>query len=484
MSGSTGVSVSTNGNTTTYTAANGTTYAVTQNYVLGIPVGNSTVVISYPSDSGMNPYTVGGLFGLPHGNIYSTQGGPTVNLANGLFKTNYVVLPGASTNFNIPLAIGGGNNFYIGGTAEITSGVALGANLTLNIDGGTATATSGSIAGAFSGVIVNLTDGGTFTNGTGLLSVLNGSTINFGGGGGTFVANVGASTGLFDLSKVTINNFKASNCNIEFKGLNATLTSYKISTASTSGFPFNNITSQLIQLYGAGSTTPIGSVVVQGDSLPNGSYSAGSGPLSDSQSGGGMKISIAAPVTAPCFLGQTMIATPEGEKAVSELTIGDMVLSKDGVAMPVRWIGRRKVSTMFADPLRALPVRIQAGALGDGLPKRDLLISPDHALLLDGVLANAGALVNGQTITREEIKEESFIYYHIEVDDHALILAEGSPAETFIDHVERMAFDNWAEHQAIFGDVCDKPEMEYPRAKSARQLPQSLKARLGARQAA
>lgn len=472
MSGSTG------NNTTIYTAADGITYAVTPNQGLfGGTTNNSTVVITYPPGSGLAPVT---LNSVPDDNIISSSSTSfNLNIVSVLVGSNYVVLPGASANINITVAIGTffPNTVYVGGTATISSTVSALSGLVVNVVGGTAIAAPGSLANALSGMTVNLTDGGTFTNGSGLVSVLSGTTINFGSGGGTFIANAGGS--LLNLSTLTINGFDSATSKIEFQNLTAPVSSYLITTTK-------NLlsTTQTITLLGSNGAQ-IGQVTVNGEHFPSGTFAATpTGPLGLSESGDDLTLFGAGPASAPCFLGQTMIATPEGEKAVSELTIGDMVLSKDGVAMPVRWIGRRKVSTMFADPLRALPVRIQAGALGNGLPKRDLLISPDHALLLDGVLANAGALVNDQTITREEIQEESFIYYHIEVDDHALILAEGSPAETFIDHVERMAFDNWAEHQAVFGDVCEKPEMEHPRVKSARQLPHSLRTRLGVRQAA
>lgn len=483
MSGSNGVSVSTNGKTTTYTASNGTTYAVTTNYsLLGIPLGNSNVVITYPPGSGMAPVPfINGLLGgaVSNSNIIAGSGG-SYPIASVIAGQAFIVLPGASATINILASVGTltPNTIYVGGTATISSTVSVLSGLVVNVDGGTAIAAPGNLANALSGMTVNLTDGGTFTNGDGLVSLLGNTTINFGAGGGTFVANAGGS--LLNLSSLNITGFDSSTSKIEFKGLQTPLATYQISTVPSL---FGLFPSQLIQLYGANNNL-IGSVVVQGNKLATGTYNSGSGPLAASQAGGSTVINASPPQSAPCFLAQTMIATPEGEKAVSDLVIGDMILSKDGMAMPVRWIGHCKVSTLFADPLRALPIRIQAGALGDSLPKRDLLISPDHALLIDGILANAGTLVNGQTIIREEMQDEVFTYYHIEVDDHALILAEGMPAETFIDHVERMAFDNWAEHMAIFGEVCEKPEMEYPRAKSARQLPQSLKARLAAKQAA
>jgi len=153
-----------------------------------------------------------------------------------------------------------------------------------------------------------------------------------------------------------------------------------------------------------------------------------------------------------------------------------MVLTADGRAAPVRWLGRQTVSTRFADPLRVLPIRIAAGALGENLPVRDLLVSADHALLVDGVLAQAGALVNGTTIRREAGVPEVFTYWHVELHDHSLVLAEGVPAETFIDNVARLAFDNWDEHEAA-GSEAPIAEMALPRAKSHRQVSQATRRR-------
>ena len=184
-----------------------------------------------------------------------------------------------------------------------------------------------------------------------------------------------------------------------------------------------------------------------------------------------------------CFMAGTAILTPAGAVPVELLAIGDLVTTAEGGATPIRWIGRQTVSTRFADPLRALPIRITADAIAEALPARDLLCSPDHAVLVDGVLVQAAALVNGTTIRREATVPEIFTYWHIECDGHELILAEGLPAETFIDNADRLAFDNWAEHQALFPDGKRVVELPLPRAKARRQVPLAIRERLARRAA-
>ena len=183
---------------------------------------------------------------------------------------------------------------------------------------------------------------------------------------------------------------------------------------------------------------------------------------------------------AICFMAGTAIATPTGPANIEDLAIGDLVTTSEGRAAPIRWVGRQTVSTLFADELR-LPVRIKASALGESVPVRDLLVSNDHALMVEGVLVQAGALVNGITILRELSVPRAFVYYHIELDDHALILAENVPAETFVDNVERLAFDNWTEHEALHPGGRSIPEMPLPRAKSHRQLPAAVRKLIASR---
>jgi hypothetical protein len=94
------------------------------------------------------------------------------------------------------------------------------------------------------------------------------------------------------------------------------------------------------------------------------------------------------------------------------------------------------------------------------------------------VLIQAGAMVNGMSIVRELDAAESFIYYHVELDKHSLILAEGVPTETFVDNVGRHVFNNWPEHDALYPAGKLISEMPYPRIKSFRQIPKRLRMQL------
>ena len=179
-----------------------------------------------------------------------------------------------------------------------------------------------------------------------------------------------------------------------------------------------------------------------------------------------------------CFTAGTMIATPDGEVAVEALKSGDLVLTESGAAVPVRWVGRSMTARMFADPVRVLPIQIKAGALAENMPVRDLFVSSGHALKLDGVLVHAGALVNGMSIVRDTTAPLVFDYYHVELDRHDVMIADGVPAESYVDGIEDYKFDNIADRPALDAPVA---EMDLPRAKSARQVPQSIRAMIAAR---
>jgi hypothetical protein len=182
-----------------------------------------------------------------------------------------------------------------------------------------------------------------------------------------------------------------------------------------------------------------------------------------------------------CFCGGTLIRTDRGERAVEDLAIGDKVVTLSGALRPIRWIGRRKLAARFCDPLRAWPIRVKADALAAGVPARDLLLSPDHALLIGEVLIQAGALVNGTSIVRETLVAERFSYFHIELENHEVIFAENTPAESFVDNADRFGFDNFAEHKALARAGGGMLELPYPRAKAQRQVARALRERLNER---
>jgi hypothetical protein len=159
-----------------------------------------------------------------------------------------------------------------------------------------------------------------------------------------------------------------------------------------------------------------------------------------------------------CYLRGTLILTPVGQMAVETLRPGDLVTTVAGQHRPIRWIGVRDLDlTRYADPRTAQPIRIAAHAFDTNLPHRDLLVSPDHALLVDGNLIAARQLVNGMTI-RQETAHRSATYFHVELDTHDILLAEGLPTESYLDTGNRDTFQN--NHGAVrllpeFADVDD-----------------------------
>ena len=143
-----------------------------------------------------------------------------------------------------------------------------------------------------------------------------------------------------------------------------------------------------------------------------------------------------------CYCAGTAILTPSGEVPVEAIAAGDRVVTADGRSEPVVWVGRRSYAGRFlAGQPHLLPVRFRAGSLGGGLPRRDLLVSPCHAMLLDGLLVQAGSLTNGSSITQER-GAARVDYVHIELARHDVILAEGAPSETYLDEGNRMMFSN------------------------------------------
>jgi Hint domain len=144
----------------------------------------------------------------------------------------------------------------------------------------------------------------------------------------------------------------------------------------------------------------------------------------------------------PCFAAGTRILTARGEVAVEDLAQGDEVITHEGEEQPIIWIGKREVDiTAHCRPETVRPIIIEPDALGDGMPARRLMVSPDHALFLDGVLVPAKELMNWTNI-RQDNAASRVTYYHLELSRHDVIFAEGVPAESYLDTGHRGIFDN------------------------------------------
>jgi parallel beta-helix repeat protein len=161
-----------------------------------------------------------------------------------------------------------------------------------------------------------------------------------------------------------------------------------------------------------------------------------------------------------CFAAGTRITTERGMVAVESLQVGDRVRTVPHARFePVIWIAHRHVDCLrHPDPRQVHPVRIAAHSFGRGLPKRDMFLSPDHAVFVNGVLIPVKYLINGRGIRQIAVRQ--ITYYHVELPRHAVLLAEGLPAETYLDVGYRDNFDNNDGSIRLFADFSgDGPDI-------------------------
>ena len=142
-----------------------------------------------------------------------------------------------------------------------------------------------------------------------------------------------------------------------------------------------------------------------------------------------------------CFLPGTMIATPSGNRAVEHFSPGDLVCTAGGKIRPITWIGTGQVLATRGRRNAATPVIVRKGALGPNLPFADLHVTKGHSLWLDGVLIPVEFLVNHRSIVWDDRAQEVTIY-HIELETHDVLLANGAPAESYRDDGNRWLFRN------------------------------------------
>jgi hypothetical protein len=133
----------------------------------------------------------------------------------------------------------------------------------------------------------------------------------------------------------------------------------------------------------------------------------------------------------PCFARGTRLLTPNGYRPIESLSPGDALITQGGDRRPLRWIGHRTLDLFGRNARAGAPVLIMPHAFGPNRPLRALRLSPLHAVFIDGVLVPSIHLVNGATI-RREAGRAAVTYYHLELDRHDAVLAEGLACETYL----------------------------------------------------
>ena len=142
-----------------------------------------------------------------------------------------------------------------------------------------------------------------------------------------------------------------------------------------------------------------------------------------------------------CFLRGSFIATPDGETPVERLSVGDRVLTASGHARPIAWIGKGRVLATRGRRSAATPVIIRKSAFADNVPNRDLHVTKGHAFYFNGALIPVEFLVNHRSILWDDQAQEVELY-HIELDSHDVLLANGAAAESYRDDGNRWLFQN------------------------------------------
>ncbi|WP_312527073.1 Hint domain-containing protein [Paracoccus sp. (in: a-proteobacteria)] len=190
---------------------------------------------------------------------------------------------------------------------------------------------------------------------------------------------------------------------------------------------------------------------------------------------------------APCFVTGTLIETSSGAVPVEAIAVGQHVWTKDRGLQEVRWIGRRHISTQsLAACPDLLPIRIQAGALGNNTPTSDLLVSPQHRILVrsqiaqklfatDEVLVAAKQLLQVQGIDiAKDLNEVE--YFHILFENHEVVLSNGAETESLYTGPEALKLVGPAARAEIFKLFPELEDRDYTTAP-ARQLLSGRQAR-------
>ncbi|MCU4159877.1 Hint domain-containing protein [Acidiphilium sp. AL] len=431
-------------------------------------IDGGTLLVSSGGVVTSNNVTSGGALTVTSGGVASAS----------IVDTGQLELTGGGRAVGVTLNVSGHENVLSGGAASgttvnnggaqsITSGGSASGNVVnsggvqLVLSGGTATGNTinaggtqlvgyvgGSVNSAGGTAITTLLDGGSqtvFHGGVASATTAENGGIEYVSSGGTATGTtLGVNGGMVIEAGATITG------PIDFTGAGATLVLQGVTTLSNviSGFDAAGVGEDdailLAGAAGAGAgTATLGTNNVLSVTDGSVSYQV---QLDPAQSFAGDTFVVSAGLVtaqAVCFAAGTRILTETGPVAVEDLAVGDRVIAHGGRCAPIQWIGRRTLDARrHPRPELIWPVRIEAGAITDGVPARDLYVSPDHALYLDGLLVPAKALVNGTTIAQVERRHVD--YFHLELDRHDVVFAEGLPTETYLETGNRGFFSGEA----------------------------------------
>jgi hypothetical protein len=354
---------------------------------------------------------------------------------NGQLLDNVTITIGNATSADVMQPGFNGGTFTIGSNAQILSNAA-GALASLDVGTGTTVVLNGTLSAIGAGGLFTLSGDATFDN-NGLIVVGNGDTLGVTAAidGGTGTIDVGTG-GVVDVSAAVAASqgfvFTDDTGTLilhQTTGFGATMTGFVIGDAiDLAGIAADGASWLGGELTISNGGTAVGTLKLAGD------YASTIFNVAGDASG--------SVVTAvACFAAGTRIRTTRGEIAVERLRPGTRVRTVSGHSQPVRWIGQRHIDiSRHPHPQSVQPVRIAAHAFGPEMPRRDLVLSPDHAVFVEDVLIPIRHLVNGTTVAR--IACDAITYYHVELAHHDVLLAEGMPAESYLDIGARSAFAN------------------------------------------
>ena len=181
-----------------------------------------------------------------------------------------------------------------------------------------------------------------------------------------------------------------------------------------------------------------------------------------------------------CLMRGALIQTSVGDVPIERLNVGDLVATPEGLRS-VRFIGQTVRHRFELERSGRMPIRIEAGSLGELGPEAPLHCTPSHAFLIKGCLVEAQALISGTTIRQlDSWEEETVTYYSIELEEHAVVWANGLLSETYFasvrgKHFSRTSWSNYADYQALYGEGEVMQELPHPRIPFARQLPAEIR---------